>query len=42
LADKKLKEIKRPISKKLDINPSKEEFLIYREKYRSLKEKIMS
>lgn len=42
LVDKELSETKRLLPKKLELNPSSEEFLIYKEKYRTLREKIVS
>ena len=42
LVDRELSETKRPLPKKLELNPSSEEFLIYKEKYRTLREKIVS
>lgn len=42
LVDRELSETKRPLPKKLELNPSSEEFLNYKEKYRTLREKIVS
>lgn len=42
LVDRELSETKRLLPRKLELNPSSEEFLIYKEKYRTLREKIVS